>query len=181
MSRVQTDNSFFQDKIEIRMKVLPDKDHIKVLDCYSGKGLIWDEIKNKSNQKIDVMRIEMKRQGSGVYLRGDNLKFIGALQLDVFDVIDLDAYGMPYEQLQLIFKKGYKGVICMTFGHVAYNQLPFDFLKDLGYSKKMIRKCPTLFCFNGQEKFLDWLALKGVKNVFIIKTLISYLAFQTCK
>jgi hypothetical protein len=149
MSRVQTDNSFFQDKIEIRMKVLPDKDHIKVLDCYSGKGLIWDEIKNKSNQKIDV--------------------------------IDLDAYGMPYEQLQLIFKKGYKGVICMTFGHVAYNQLPFDFLKDLGYSKKMIRKCPTLFCFNGQEKFLDWLALKGVKNVFIIKTLISYLAFQTCK
>ena len=42
--------------------------------------------------------------------------------------------------------------------------------KDLGYTKPMIRKVRTMFFRDGQAKFLDWLAMNGIKKVKLYAT-----------
>ena len=166
MSKVQTDNSFLQDKIILRLKHLPKKDVINILDCFSGDSKIWDEIKKNSDKEINVLKIEQKEK-SGIYLKGDNIKFLISIDLKKFDVIDLDAYGIPYKQLNVILKKANKDtVVYVTFIQSLFGVLPIKFLVSLGYSKKMIKKIPTLFFKNGFEKLKLYLANNGVKKIY---------------
>ena len=94
MNSVQTDNSFLETKVKLRIDNLPAGE-CRVLDCYTGTGKIWRTIKQKTKKKIIVLGLELKNQG-GVYLQGDNRKFLGSMDLRKFNVIDLDAYGVPY-------------------------------------------------------------------------------------
>lgn len=41
-------------------------------------------------------------------------------------------------------------------------------LQEIGYTKKMVRKCPSLFMRRGLSAILEWLAIKGVKTVDIV-------------
>jgi len=168
MSKVQIDNSFLYDKIKLRMNNFPEKDSINVLDCFAGNGTIWKYIKNHCNKKINILSID-KKQLSGIYLKGDNLKFLQSIDLNKFDVIDLDAYGVPYQQLKFIFKnyKNHHCSIFITFIQSLMGGLPLGLLEDIGYSKKMIRKIPTLFYKNGLEKMKLFLAQNGVREIKI--------------
>jgi hypothetical protein len=168
MSRVQTktDNSYLSLKIKQRLNHLPEKENIKVLDCFSGKSKIWNEIKRKTNKSIDVISIDKIKYANN--LRGDNVKYLKAMNLDKYDVIDLDAYGVPFKQLEIIFKKEYKGAIFITFIQSMYGCLPIKMLRILGYTRSMIRKCPTLFNMNGIDKFGRYLATKGIKKIYRI-------------
>jgi len=47
--------------------------------------------------------------------------------------------------------------------------LPVRMLEKIGYTRKMIKKCPTFFNRNGIEKFKQYLAINGVKKVSIIE------------
>jgi uncharacterized protein with WD repeat len=167
MSKVQTDNSYLEEKIILRMETLSNinKDKVVVLDCYSGEGLIWDEIIKRSSKKINVLRIDAKKDKKGIYLKGENMKFIKSLNLNDFDIVDLDAYGMPYFQLIELFKQKYKGFIHVTFIQSVMGNLPNSFLFNLGYTKKMVEKCRTLFSKNGMEKMLRFLSIYGIKEV----------------
>ena len=73
--RIKTDNSFLSDKIKLRLNHLPRQDNINVLDCFAGEGVIWDSIKKRTDKSITVVGIEQKNK-KGVYLKGNNLKFI---------------------------------------------------------------------------------------------------------
>jgi len=166
MSKTLTDNSYLAEKIKLRLNNLPDKKEINVLDMFSGNGLIWKRIKKQSQSKINVLRMEKKKDAQGVYLRGDNRKYI--INYDQFDLIDLDAYGVPHKQLEKIFKQSKKELgIFITFIQIVYGQLPFGFLEEIGYSRAMIKKIPNLFMKNGQQKLLNFLTVKGVRNVKI--------------
>ena len=156
MSKVQTDNSFLGDKIELRVKHLPDKERIQVLDCFAGDGIIWKNIKEQSKKQIKVIGID-KSKRSGLYLHGDNRKFIKTMMLEQFDIIDLDAYGVPYEQLKIIFDREFKGIIFVTFIQSLFGGLPRRMLYEIGYTKEMINKIPSLFNKNGFEKFKRFL------------------------
>lgn len=103
MSNRQTDNSFFIDKVNLRLRHLPGKQSIRVLDAYGGDGRIWNKIKTMTDKKIEVLRIDHKDTSRGVYLKGDNVKYLKSLDLVKYDVIDLDAYGVPYTQLEAVF------------------------------------------------------------------------------
>lgn len=35
-------------------------------------------------------------------------------------------------------------------------------LEEIGYSRAMVEKCPSLFSRNGHKKFLEWLSTIGV-------------------
>ena len=167
MSKVQTDNSYFDVKVKLRVDNLP-RGKCQVLDCFAGDGNIWEEIKHKNPQRhIEVLRIDAKKSKAGVYLKGDNRKFLPTLDLNQFNVIDLDAYGVPYHQLKLLFSTQLTKpiVVFVTFIQSMYGQLPTIFLGELGFSKTMVKKCPSLFNQNGFEKLKQYLALNGIRKI----------------
>jgi hypothetical protein len=137
---------------------------MKILDCFSANGVIWENICDKT--EISVLRIEKRKSAKGIYLIGDNLKYLASLDLAQFDCIDLDAFGVPYKQLEIIFPKIKSGcVIFCTFIQSVFGVLPTAMLCKLGYTLSMIRSIPTLFYASGFEKFCNYLSLNGVKSV----------------
>jgi hypothetical protein len=169
MSNVQTDNSFFEDKVALRLNHLPTKKSIKVLDIFGGDANIWDKIKKVSDKKIEHIRIDMKSDKSGAYLLGDNTKFLKAMDLSSFDIIDVDAYGIPFTQLEIIFNSNINPVIFITYVQTVYGILPLKMLYKIGYSKTMVKKCPSLFSRNGYKKLLAYLSLYGYKKTYVRK------------
>lgn len=172
MQTEKVNNSFLVDKVKLRIKHLPLNEEISVLDAYSGKGRIWQKISGFCKVPISVVRIDKERDEDDVaMLIGDNVKFMGGMDLDQFNVIDLDAYGVPDETLRTIFarkKKTGRAVVFFTFIRVGFGGIPRAMLSDLGYSEGMVKKCPTLFNKVGLEKFKAWLALNGVEKIFYI-------------
>ena len=171
MNSLQTDHTHLQAKIKLRMAHLPDKPLIRVLDAFHGKGLIWDYIKARISKKIEVTAIDKKSASSDFVLFGDNKKFFPSISLENFDVIDLDAYAVPFDQLEYVFdydhRKNLHHRIFLTFIQSIYGRLPIGMLQRLGYSEKMIKKVPVLFDRNGIEKLKGYLALMGVSRIFI--------------
>lgn len=166
-----TDNSFLGDKIALRLNNIPVKEKLFVLDCYYGKGTIWKNVQEKYSGKISIVKIDKMQKCDDFVLLGNNIKYLREMDLNGFDVIDLDAYGVPYEQLKILFEKKYRGLVFVTFIQTMFGCLPFSFLEELGYTKKMIEKCPTIFNKNGFEKMCCFLKLNGVKK-------ITYRSFQ---
>jgi len=169
LSKAQTDNSYLADKIALRLSMLPNGKRLVVLDAFHGRGTIWKNIESKYEGSIKITKIDIEQKENNFVFIGENKKFLSSLPLEKYDVIDLDAYGIPYEQLKIIFKRKFKGLVFVTFIQSVMGRLQDDFLIDLGYAKTMIKKCPSLFCKNGQEKFLNWLQLHGVKRVVMRK------------
>ncbi len=165
MNKAATDNSHFELKVKLRLDHLPDMDPVNVLDLFSGDGLIWTEVKQRVSKQINTLRIDIKPDKKGLYLKGDNLKFLQSLNLDEFDCIDVDAYGVPYKQLKEILSRNYKGIIFITYIQSVFGKLPKKMLMDLNYTAEMIRKVPTLFDRNGLLKLNNWLSLYGIKKV----------------
>jgi len=168
MNSVQTDNSFLEVKVKLRLDNLP-AGTCNVLDCYAGTGLIWSTIKERISgpgHRINVLGMDRKKL-AGIYLQGDNLKFLASMDISKFNVIDLDAYDVPYLQLKIIFsRKLHKEVVIfVTFIQSVYGRLPTDMLEELGYSPTMIRKCPSIFFRNGFEKFKQFLAIHGIEQI----------------
>ena len=96
---------------------------------------------------------------------GDNLKVMTSLDLKKFDIIDLDAYDIPFNQLQECFKQGFKGYIHITAIQSGMGSLPHQMLSKIGYSKKMVQNIPTLFSHKGIEKLKNYLYLSGVQSI----------------
>jgi len=164
---VQTNNSFLADKVALRAGHLPSGDHLRVLDCYGGEGKIWAAVKRLTGRRIDVLSIDIKEYESvGFHLPGDNRSYLSSLNLKNFDVIDLDAYGVPFDQLELVFKSKFSGVVFITFIQSVVGVIPYDLLVDVGFSREMIRECKTLFFKSGWKYFLEYLGNRGVKSIW---------------
>src|SRR5688572_9421215 len=105
--KVNNDADMVEGKIELRVRSLPDKKVIKVLDAFGGEGILWKAVQRRCPDKeIKVLGID-KNKYSKVQLHADNIKFLMGLNLNEFDIIDLDAWGNPIKQLELIFTKNY--------------------------------------------------------------------------
>jgi len=171
MSKQATDNSHIDQKVALRLTNLPDKEHIRVLDCFAGYGRVWDAVKRRSDKKIDVLAIEKRKlkERKSVYLCGDNMKFMQTFDLNVFDIIDLDDYGFPYEQLDMLFRRRYRGIVFITFGATGGGELPHALLNELGYTNSMISKIKLLFSRDPFKKVCQYLAKHGVVDVEYVK------------
>jgi hypothetical protein len=164
----KTDNSFIKEKAELRADscLLLNKKKIKVLEAYAGSGVIWKEVQKLVPQlEIDILKIEKKGEKKGVYLKGDNEKFISLFDFENFDIIDFDAYGVPFNQLEVLFERKFTGFVHVTFIQTGMGRLPNGLLLKNGFSKEMIKKIPTLFCKNGMEKMNNYLYQNGVTEI----------------
>lgn len=168
MSNRQTDNSKLIEKVDLRMDIINriDKDEISILDAFGGNGVVWDFIQRGTRKRLKVLRIDQKDDRKGIYLVGDNVKFLQTLDLSQFDIIDLDAYGVPFEQLNILFDRNYKGNVVCTVIQRGKGGLSYQFLEELGYTKAMLKKIHTLFSKNPLEKLLGWLNTRGIKEVY---------------
>jgi hypothetical protein len=162
----QTDNSYLADKVQLRLDHLPESNEIRVLDCYGGDGIVWSRVSDLTDKKILRIGIDKKKDAAGSILHGDNLQFLVSMDLSRFDVIDLDAYGVPYDQLCVIFDRGYTGALFVTFIQSMVGAMPHGLLCDVGFTKDMVSKAPTLFYRNGWNHFKQFLAINGVSEVW---------------
>ena len=163
---VKTDNANLPMKARLRADNLPrGLKVVRVLDAYHGTGAVWREVaRRKPGVRFDVVGIDKKAKSTDGFL-GDNMKWLPALPLDQFDVIDLDAYGCPFAQLELLFARKFNGMVFVTFNQTVFGCLPNALLQALGFTKAMVRKCPTMFYANGQAKLFGWLANNEVRKV----------------
>jgi hypothetical protein len=136
-----------------------------VLDCFHGAGRIWEEIK-KDGYYIKVVSIDKK---PGATIRGDNLKVLDKINLNDYDIIDLDSYGIPFKQIELILNKKYYGHLFITFIQSMHGILPKKMLNTLGYTTKMIDKCKSIFNRNGLNKLKKVLTCYGIKTINYIE------------
>ncbi len=61
----QTDHSFLKAKLFLRMNHLPDREPIRVLDAFSGNGVLWDTIRKETGRQIETLRIDVKKNVPG--------------------------------------------------------------------------------------------------------------------
>lgn len=173
----KTDNHYLADKIYIRVTHLPNTPP-SVLDCYAGNGVIWKKVQQLRPDVI-IQRLAIEKQkGKGQFcLPGDNVRFLKQLDLSVYNVIDLDAYGVPYEQIRILFNRNYHGIVFFTFIQSVIGALPHGMLMEIGFTKIMINKTPTIFSRRGWEYFLQFLARNGVRKVTYINHQRKYYGF----
>ena len=138
-----------------------------VLDCFAGDERIWREIQKRTGRKIYHLPIDVLDYGK-FHLPGNNLKYLKTMDISKFNVIDLDCYGVPYKQLEVLFNRGYKGIIFVTFIQSLFGNLPHGLLQDIGFTKAMIDACPTLCCRNGFDHLKEYLSLREIKIIWHI-------------
>ncbi len=181
MNNRQTDNDKlgFAHKIRLRCHSIKGKQSVNVLDCFAGHGWVWQAVKAETDTKIHITALDKREDKTSVYLKGDNLKYLKSMDLNRFDVIDLDSYGTPIKELEVVIDKGYKGIVHVTFIQSVMGKLPTKMLTDLGFTPAMLDKCPTLFSKNGFDKLCKWLKVKGLNDILYIQLKRkSYLYFN---
>jgi hypothetical protein len=161
----------------LRLNNLPQKENILVLDCFAGSSLIWNTIKKKSDKNIQTLAIDIKKGNKN--LVGNNIKFLKSMDLTKFDVIDLDSYGIPYEQLEILFNKRYRGQVFITFIQSMYGGINKGILKYNGISEEMTKKIKSLFNREGFNKFKNYLAIRGVTEIRFMNNNNKYYACIT--
>jgi hypothetical protein len=167
-TKTNNDLSLIDVKIQLRINsIIHLKNEVKVLELFGGEGLLWKEVEKRTGKKIKILSID-KNKYKRVQLQGENLKFIDSLDLNYFDVIDADAWGSPFYQVEKIFKSNFKGIVHCTFIQTMQGSLSKGLLLSYGYSESMIKKASTIFNKNGIAKFKQYLASKGINKIYIV-------------
>ena len=172
---IKTDNSYLSDKVSMRSNHLPDKEEVNVLDAYSSNGIIWRLVQDMNPAtRFNIARLDKEASKQGFYIKTDNLRFLLSTDLNVYDVIDLDAYGVPYKQLEILFRKAenfdHVVKVFVTFNTVGMGQMPKGMLKYLGITEEMIANSPILCSKSPEEKIAGYLSVKGVRQLHRRKT-----------
>lgn len=166
MSSLKTNNSYLKEKILLRLQAVNEFDQEKynVLDCFHGNGEIWTNIK-KYIKYVKIKGLDIKEYDN-ISLLGDNLKSLPKINIDKYNIIDVDAYGSPCKQLKEILPRiNKRTLIFYTFIQSGMGCLDNIMMYDLGYTKEMLNKVHSIFFKNGHEKFLHWLSVFGITSV----------------
>jgi tRNA G26 N,N-dimethylase Trm1 len=153
-------------KIQIRENNLPNKKELNVLDVYHGAGEIWNTIKKRNKDKnIKVFGMDkLKYENEKMSVKGDSVRYLKSIDLNKFDIIDIDCYGIPYNAIQALFDRNIKKkIIFYTF--IKQRAINHKMLEQLGYTETMLKKCHALFMQNGYVKFKNYLGLHNVNEI----------------
>lgn len=167
--KTNNDKKWLQKKISLRLESLPDKKEINILEAFGGDGILWDGVKKLTKSKLTVLSIDKNKYGRK-QLQGDNLKFLSSIDLSKFDIIDLDAWGSPFSQLELLFKKKYSGIVHCTYIKSPLAPIPNIVFSSLDISEHIFSKVRTIFKNQYQGLFLGYLF---TRNIFKIRGYIS--------
>lgn len=162
----KTDNSYFEEKIKLRESLLPDGP-LKILDAYAGSGSIWKHIgKKRGIARYTAIEKEKGKNPRAICL--DNSKILPRLDLSDYNVIDLDAYGIPSSQLiSILENRTLKPqtavyVTCITY---AQGTIPHEIAKYINCTPTMFQKCRGLFKDSIFDAIKALLFKHGIKEI----------------
>lgn len=134
MSKYQN-NTHLRTKIRLRADAIValDKPKVYVLDAFYGYGLVWQGVQKRlPDIEIATLGIEKAKYRASHVIMGDNRKEMKGLNLQDFDLIDLDAYGAPWEQLAICAKTAVNVPVAVTYIAVDLGPAPHGVLKAVG-------------------------------------------------
>lgn len=110
-------------KVEIRRNVLDAIAPAHVLDCFAGSGGFYQTVWKDAASYVGCDRRYFPDERTAFVC--DNRRMLRAVDLDAFNVFDLDAYGLPWEQAIIIAarrraKSGEKIGIVFTEAGLTY-------------------------------------------------------------
>ena len=135
MAQKFTENSHLRTKVRIRTDFIDEQGwkKVHVLDAYAGHGLVWKEVqRRRPDLEITTVGIEKRKYISPNVIMGDNRKAMKGMDLSVFDLIDLDAFGCPWEQLTICADQAPLVPVVLTHISVDLGPVPKGLLKASG-------------------------------------------------
>lgn len=177
-----TDNSNFEKKVLLRIEALSHSANDFVLDCYAGKGKLWKEVQRRTGRKLHVTSIEREKGKNPTAMCGDNMKILPTLDLSRYGLIDLDAYGYPAAQLKHIARRGFDGVVVVTWIGINFARQSREVVRAARIDEDFYFKHSTIFnCLNDRllENFLYLCRAKRIRGYFLGNK--KYFYYQTTK
>lgn len=113
----KTDNHNLPAKLALRRRLLAGAEAflggpLHVLDCFGGTEAIWTVLKAEF-PVAEYLSLDIKaRRGR---LKVDSARFVAERQ-ERFNVVDLDAYGMPWEHFASVLRWGRPLIVFLTVG-----------------------------------------------------------------
>lgn len=141
--RVLTENSHLSAKVRVRMEWLQEcgKDRVAVLDAFAGDSVIWTRIQQlMPDLRVDYLGIDKRKYHRPDVIMGDNLKVMRGMDLTKFDLIDLDAFGFPWQQLEITAEQAPHVPIASTAIGVTLGPLPYGVLKAAGIPEAWVKE-----------------------------------------
>ena len=159
---VHTDNCNFASKVKLRADAVASLPYVNVLDCFAGENRLWKEIPHNDYYGIE------KEAGKGANLNADNLRVIKSLDLSRFNVIDLDSYGTPIDQILALYDNEtlQKGTIIFYTCITGVISGPNKRIVDMFNMYNMMRKARTLVNNQIHRVFYGFLYKMGVRKIF---------------
>ena len=165
----KTDNGYLSDKVRLRVDNSPwpsdSETPLRVLDLFGGHGVVWGCVERITGKKVMRTAVDERHDLACFHVHGDNRKVMSGMDLSRYDVIDVDAYGIPADQLRDIFNRKFKGTVFFTAIQTMNGALPISMLVDLGFPRKITTKAPSLPARRGWKLVCQWLALQGVRTL----------------
>ena len=159
---IKTDNTNINKKIQLRKQATSNLKKLHVLDLFAGNNILWSEIKTDSYFGVD------KNKRKGKNLTADNIRIIPSLDLSRFNVIDVDSYGIPFNQIYHIFKNKtlQNGtVIIFTCISNKMSSLNKKCLEVFNLNK-IYKKTKVLINAKAHELFYAYLYINGIKYIY---------------
>lgn len=159
-------------KVAQRLACLPppqDGKRLRVLDAYGGDGDIWRAVRAaRGIDDIQVTSIDKTPRQRG-QLAIDNLRYLRSADLRRFDVIDLDAWGVPAAQLRTVAESGFMGVIPWTCIVVGMGPAPNDVLRAAGVPRSWTRVAQHLYSTAAPlaDLWLNYLHSLGYRSTLV--------------
>jgi hypothetical protein len=135
MAQKFTENSHLRTKVRIRLDLIDELglNNLSVLDAFAGQGLVWKEIqRQRPDLQIATVGIEKRKYINPNVIMGDNRKAMKGMDLAAFDIIDLDAFGCPWEQLTLCAEQAPFVPVVLTHISIDLGPVPKGLLRASG-------------------------------------------------
>ncbi len=157
-------------KVAMRLAVLPTGRLARVLDCFAGDHDVWDTAQEVASQPIEVLHNDAD-PGYRTHLAMAAADALRLLDLDRFDLVDLDAWRPPYHELSVICERQYSGVVAYTS---IVNQPHMAPVEEVGIPREWRKLAPAPLGgveSSAAEQWMAFLHTCGWERTHIVQTL----------
>lgn len=163
---IKTDNASIVNKVALRKEAIKGLEALRVLDLYAGNNILWSFFDKEKYYGVEIQK------GKGKNITADCKKLIESLDLSVFNVIDCDSYGVPFDVIyKILNNKTLKAgtVIIYTAISNRLSGISKQCLKMFNL-KNIYDKCHNLITEYSLELFYAMLYKFGISEVEYIES-----------
>lgn len=136
--RHRTDNNLaaLSAKIDIRKAVLANVQPARVLDCFCGRGEMYRAVWREAAIYAGCDARPWKQTDPPRFV-ADNLRLLRALDLAQYNIFDMDAWGSPWGQMEIVLHRrqwsvAERGAVVITAGASGMGPLSKSLMRFLG-------------------------------------------------